>query len=143
MEALHTLFGPRTPGRQAALDARDGLLADTGFAALDALAPIRQQLGDDGLFDKLIAYQDWENAAKTSNAPERKNREHRRRQKRHYRVRSFRTLVCLLDGIAMRPGCQRGVVRLRRRTASPPTLEVARAPPQPPAVQPMEVRHAA
>jgi len=144
VEALHALFGPRTQGRQAALDVRDVLLADEDFAAIEALAPILKQLTDDGLFDKLIAYQDWENAAKTSNAPERKNREHRRRQKRHYRVRSFRTLVCLLDGIAMRPGCQRGVVRLRRRVTSQPDVEeLARAPPQQPAEPSTEVRHAA
>lgn len=144
VEGLHGLFGPRTQGRQAAQAAREALLADEGFAAIAALAPIRKQLSDDGLFEKLVAYQDFENAAKTSNAPERKNREHRRRQKRHYRVRSFRTLVCLLDGIAMRPGVQRGVVRLRRRVAAPPAHQVAaRAPPQRPDELSREVSHAA
>ncbi len=144
VEALHQLFGPRTIGRQAALDTRAALLTDAGFTAITALAPIRKQLANDGLFDKLIAYQDWENAAKTSNAPERKNREHRRRQKRHYRVRSFQTLVSLLDGIAMRPGLHRGVVRLRRRVADPaaPTV-AARAPPARPVKPPTEVHHAA
>ena len=141
--ALHELFGPCTQGRQAALAARDALLADAGFAAIEALRPIRKQLADDGLFEKLVAYQDFENAAKTSNAPERKNREHRRRQKRHYRVRSLRTLVCLLDGIAMRPSVQRGVVRLRYRAADPPAEVAAQAPPERPAEQPTEVRHAA
>ena len=144
MEALHQLFGPRTSGHQAALDTRAALLADQGFTAIAALAPIRKQLAENGLFDKLIAYQDWENAAKTSNAPERKNREHRRRQKRHDRVRSFRTLVSLLDGIAMRTGLHRGVVRLRRRVADPAALAVAaRAPPERSAEPPTEVHHAA
>jgi transposase-like protein len=143
VSALHRLFGPRTQGRQATLEARDAVLADAGFAAIDALAPVLKQLGDDGLFEKLVAYQDFENAAKTSNAPERKNREHRRRQKRHYRVRSLETLIALLNGIAMRPGLHRGVVRLVRRAAPPPSAVAPRAPPQQSAPSSTEVSRAA
>ena len=45
---------------------------------------------------------DFENAEKTSNHAERENREFRKRQKSHYRIRSLWSIFALLDLLAVR-----------------------------------------
>ena len=54
-----------------------------------------RRLADDDLFRRLTAYLDFENAEKTSNHVERENREFRKRQKSHYRLRSLESICAL------------------------------------------------
>lgn len=117
---LHELFGPTTTTHELAEERRSALVDDPAFAALAGLALPLKRLRDDDLFARLTRYLDFENADKTSNHPERENREFRRRQKSHYRLRSIVSICALLDLLLVRKPIPAEPRRLRRR--EPPAV---------------------
>lgn len=117
---LHELFGPTTTTHELAEERRSAILDDPDFTELAGLALPLKRLRDDGLFARLTRYLDFENADKTSNHPERENREFRRRQKSHYRLRSIVSICALLDLLLVRKPIPAEPRRLRRR--EPPAL---------------------
>lgn len=122
VEALHELFGPSTDTPELAEQRRQAILGDAAFVDCEGLAKVMKRLADDDLFERLTRHLDFENAEKTSNHVERENREFRRRQKTHYRIRSLESLCALLDLLATRrpqpePDRRR---RLRRRRPTDP-----------------------
>ncbi|MCP3987185.1 MAG: hypothetical protein GY723_22590, partial [bacterium] len=87
-------------------------------------------LANDNLFMRLTRYLDFENADKTSNHPERENREFRKRQRSHYRLRSLRSLCAFLDLLLVRrdpPEQPRRLRKARHRPVDLSTEEVAAA----------------
>ena len=117
---LHELFGPTTTTHELAEERRRAILDDSDFADLAGLALPLKRLRDDDLFARLTRYLDFENADKTSNHPERENREFRRRQKSHYRLRSIVSICALLDLLLVRKTIPAEPQRLRRR--EPPAV---------------------
>jgi hypothetical protein len=99
---VHELFGPTTDSHDLAEERRQAILNDAEFRALEALAKPLARFGDDDLFARLTRYLDFENADKTSNHVERENRELRKRQKTHYRMRSRRSLCALAELLSVR-----------------------------------------
>ena len=99
---LHELFGPTTDSQELAEQRRQALLNDPEFLGLSALSKPLERLRDDDLFERLTRYLDFENADKTSNHVERENREFRKRQKGHYRMRSRASIRALLDLLHVR-----------------------------------------
>ena len=63
----------------------------------------------------MTRYIDFENADKTSNHVERENREFRKRQKSHYRMRSRASLRALLELLTARRPVPPEPVRLRSK----------------------------
>lgn len=120
---LHELFGPTTDSRELAEQRRQAILADEEFAALPSLPRTLDRLRDDDLFERLTRYLDFENAEKTSNHVERENREFRKRQKGHYRLRSLRSLCALLNLLTVRRPVPAHPVRLVRKTGDTATQE--------------------
>jgi hypothetical protein len=131
--AVYDLFGPDVRDADDARRRRDAILTDPRFDLpfLDrVLAPLR----DENLFNKLIVSLDYENAERTTNHVERQNREYRKRQKSHYRLRTRRSEDALLGQMLLLPrrpprshplGDQR--LRLRQRPPIVVTTEVQRA----------------
>jgi len=117
---FHELFGPTTTTHELAQERRIALIDDPGFTELAGLALPLKRLRDDDLFIRLTRYLDFENADKTSNHPERENRELRRRQKSHYRLRSIVSICSLLDLLLVRRPIPAEPRRLRRR--EPPAV---------------------
>lgn len=126
--ALYELFGPTTVSQEVAERRRQAILSDERFQEHAAIGKVVAHLADDALFTRLTRYLDFENADKTSNHPERENREFRKRQRSHYRLRSVVSMCAFLDLMLVRrdpPGEPR---RLRRRRTTPAeTLEVLAA----------------
>ena len=125
--ALHDLFGPATSAPGEAETKRQVILADGNYAATEAFRPVLARLEDDDLFRRLTVYLDYDNAGKTSNHVERENREFRKRQKSHYRLRSLQSICALLDLLLVRDRPPRPFERLRRRSTEPTGEEVRRA----------------
>jgi len=115
---LHELFGPRTERRAQAQERRQAMLNDEAFKTMAALSRPLERLRDDDLFARLTRYLDFDNADKTSNHVERENREFRNRQKTHYRMRSRRSLVALLDLLSARHIVPPEPRRLRPRASA-------------------------
>jgi len=63
----------------------------------EGIRKIAAKLGEDSFFERLIAPHYYQNAERTSNHVERENREFRKRQKGHFRMRSERSIRGLLD----------------------------------------------
>jgi len=124
VNALHDLFGTTTSAADVAEKKRQDILEDDAFAATDAFRPVLTRLGDDDLFRRLTVYLDYENAEKTSNHVERENREFRKRQKSHYRLRSLESICSLLDLLLVRDRPIRPLERLRRRPTEQTGKEV-------------------
>lgn len=131
--AVFDLFGPNVRDPDDARRRRDAILADPKFR-LAFLEPLLAQLRDEALFSKLIVALDYENAERTTNHVERQNREYRKRQKSHYRLRTRRSERALLDQMLLlkRRAPRRhpvGDQRLRPRQTPPiaPTMEAYRA----------------
>lgn len=124
---LYELFGPDTTSAEAAEGHRQQLLCDPAFHDDTAMAKVLARLADNAQWQRLIRYHDFEGAKKTSNHVERQNREYRRRQRSHYRLRSFRSLWALLNHALMSRPMPTQPVRLTRR--------------RPSEVQPQEVAH--
>jgi hypothetical protein len=115
---LHELFGPSTQSQAQAEQRRQAILDDEAFKATAALSRPLDRLRDDDLFARLTRYLDFDNADKTSNHVERENREFRNRQKTHYRMRSRRSLVALLDLLSARHVVPTEPRRLRPRASA-------------------------
>jgi hypothetical protein len=113
---LHDLFGPTTDSHGLAEERRRAILDDAEFQAFAGLAQSLGRLGDDDLFARLTRYLDFENADKTSNHVERENREFRKRQRTHYRMRSRRSLCALAEFLRVRRPVPAVPTKLRRRT---------------------------
>ena len=83
-----------------------------------------QRLADDDLFERLTRYLDFDFADKTSNHVERENREYRKRQKGHYRLRSRASICALLDLLTVRKPIPTTPRRLRRKAIPAARKEV-------------------
>ncbi len=94
---LHELFGPTTDSHELAEQRRRAILENPEFTKLPSLNKPLGWLRDDELFSRVTRYLDFENADKTSNHVERENREFRKRQKSHYRMRSEQSMRALLE----------------------------------------------
>lgn len=130
VEALYELFGSTTTSHDLAEERRQAILCDGVFADLAKLQPILKDLRNDELFARLTRYLAFENADKTSNHVERENREFRRRQRSHYRLRSIQSLCAFLDLMLVRrpaPEKPRRLRRRERRTEDNPSHEEANA----------------
>ena len=125
--ALHDLFGPATTEPEQAEAKRRAILDDEAFVGEEAFRPVLARLEDDDLFRRLTVYLDYDNAEKTSNHVERENREFRKRQKSHYRLRSLESICALLDLLLVRSRPLRPYERLRRKPTSPTRKAVSRA----------------
>ncbi len=112
---LHELFGPTTDSHELAEQRRRAILDDTDFLALTDLSKALERLRDDDLFTRLTRHLDFENADKTSNHVERENREFRKRQKGHYRMRSRESLRALVALLSVRKPIPGVPIRLKRR----------------------------
>lgn len=99
---LHELFGKTTDSHELAEQRRQAILCDPEFAEIPGVSTCLDYLRDDDLFARLTRYLDFENAEKTSNHVERENREFRKRQKSHYRLRSLWSIFALLDILTVR-----------------------------------------
>ncbi len=121
--AVHVLFGPTTNSHELAEQRRQEILSDAEFNATPGLAKSMERLRDDDLFERLTRYLDYENADKTSNHVERENREFRKRQKGHYRMRSQRSLCALLNLLTVRRPVPGQPVRLIPKVCSTPCEE--------------------
>jgi hypothetical protein len=129
VEAIHGLIGRTTTTHALALERRRVILADPGFRKLAGADVVLRQLADDDLFTRVVRHLDFENADSTSNHAERENREFRKRQGSHYRLRTVVSMVAFLDLMLVRRTPQDQPRRLVRRR--PPvvllTTEVAAA----------------
>ncbi len=126
VEALYELFGPTTDTHDLAGERRRVVVGDATFAELDGLEPVLKDLRNDQLFARLTRYLAFENADKTSNHVERENRDFRKRQRSHYRLRSIESLCAFLDLLLVRRPAPDEPRRLRRRerpTESNPSHE--------------------
>ncbi len=121
--SVHQLFAPETTDHAQSKQRRQNILLCSEFNDLPGLEKSLKRLRDDDLFTRLTRYLDFENADKTSNHPERENRIFRKRQKIHYRLRSLRTLIALLNLLTVRNPMPEQSTRLRRK---PPDHVVAR-----------------
>ena len=115
VEALFELFGPTTTSHELAQERRQAILDDQAFVELSGLEPVLKDLRDDELFARLTRYLSFENADKTSNHVERENREFRRRQRSHYRLRSIESLCAFINLLLVRRPVPTKPQRLRRR----------------------------
>jgi len=123
VEALHDLFGPTTTEPDQAESKRRAILGDEHFQTRDEFGVVLGRLADDDLFRRLTVYLDYENAEKTSNHVERENREFRKRQKSHYRLRSLESICALLDLLMVRDRPYGRVERLRPKRVETSTGE--------------------
>jgi len=121
--SVHQLFAPETADHAQSEQRRQNILLCCEFNDLQGLEKSLKRLRDDDLFTRLTRYLDFENADKTSNHPERENRIFRKRQKIHYRLRSFRSLIALLNLLTVRNPMPEQPTRLRRK---PPDHVVAK-----------------
>ncbi len=113
---LHELFGPTTDSHELAEQRRRNILEDPEFRNVPSLVKPLGWLGDDELFSRLTRYLDFENADKTSNHVERENREFRKRQKGHYRMRSEQSMRALLELLTVRTPVPGVPAKLKRRS---------------------------
>jgi hypothetical protein len=111
--ALQGLFDSGTP--EQAQERRRALLADEVFRALPGAATILSALADNEAFAKFTRYLGYENAERTSNHAERENREFRKRQKAHYKLRTERSMKASLALLTTRHHMPAVAKRLVRR----------------------------
>jgi len=122
---VHELFGPTTDSHALAEERRQAILGDAEFPALEALAKPLARFVDDDLFARLTRYLDFENADKTSNHVERENRELRKRQRVHYRMRSRRSLCALAELLSVRRPIPAVPIRLTGRISNKEEVQAA------------------
>jgi transposase-like protein len=130
VNALHDLFSVATTTTAQVEAKRHAILVDTEFAAASFLSEAMKLLADDDLFHRLTRYLDFDCAEKTSNHVERENREFRKRQKSHYRLRSLASLCSLLDLLTTRrpiTGAPRRIARKKPPCVLEPGKEVKTA----------------
>jgi hypothetical protein len=124
VEAFHQLVGPTTTSHALAEERRQAILNDPGFKALTGTEAVLRQLADNDLFARLTRYLDFENADSTSNHAERENREFRKRQGSHYKLRTRPSMIAFLDLVRVRRPVPEKPTRLIRRLA--PTMAPTR-----------------
>jgi len=130
VNALHDLFSSATTTTEQAQAKRHTILDDAEFTAARFLGEARKLLADDDLFYRLTRYLDFDGAQKTSNHVERENREFRKRQKSHYRLRSLASLCSLLDLLTTRrpiTSAPRRIARKKPPCEVEPAKEVKKA----------------
>jgi hypothetical protein len=130
VNSLHDLFSGATTTTEQAEAKRRAILDDAEFTAAGFLGEARKLLADDDLFHRLTRYLDFDCAEKTSNHVERENREFRKRQKSHYRLRSLASLCSLLDLLTTRrpiTGAPRRIAKNRPPCVVEPGKEVEKA----------------
>jgi len=99
---VYELFGPGVQEPDEARRRRREILANRRFR-LPFLEPLLTALEDDAVFERLIVALQYENAERTTNHVERQNREYRKRQKSHYRLRTRRSEDALLARMLFLP----------------------------------------
>jgi Transposase len=112
---LHELFGPTIDSHELSEKRRKAILEDGEFLSTPSLAKPMRSLRNDQLFSRLTRYLDFENADKTSNHVERENREFRKRQKGHYRMRCEQSLRALLELLTTRRPIPTLPIRLKQK----------------------------
>jgi hypothetical protein len=127
VEAIHLLVGKTTTTHELAAARRQAILADASFQALPGASTVLRQLADDDLFARLTRHLDFENADPTSNHAERENREFRKRQGSHYRLRSVVSMCAFLDLMLVRRPKPDQPRRLVRRARVEPQAQEVRA----------------
>ncbi|MFH1466512.1 MAG: hypothetical protein ABIO70_19160 [Pseudomonadota bacterium] len=115
VNALHDLFSGTTTTTEQAQAKRRAILDDAQFVTAAFLDAAMKLLADDDLFHRLTRYLDFDCAEKTSNHVERENREFRKRQKSHYRLRSLASLCSLLDLLTTRRPITTAPRRINRK----------------------------
>jgi hypothetical protein len=115
VEAFHELVGPTTTTHALAEERRQAILSDAGFKALGGTESVLGQLADNDLFGRLTRYLDFENADSTSNHAERENREFRKRQVSHYKLRTRPSMIAFLGLMTVRRPAPETPRRLIRR----------------------------
>lgn len=127
VQQLHQLFGPTTDSHELAEQRRREILDDPEFPKLPKASLGLDRLRADDLFARLTKYLDFENAEKTSNHVERENREYRKRQKGHYRLRSRSSICALLNLLMVRKPVPSQPVKLKPKPVAPAGQEVSAA----------------
>jgi hypothetical protein len=113
--SLYNVFGVGSTTYDVAKNRRDAIINDVVFQSCPGLEKSLKKLSNPKLFSKLTRYLGFDNARKTSNHVERENRDFRKRQRSHYRLRSLRSLVAFLDLMLVRRSPPTTPLRLRRR----------------------------
>jgi len=127
VQQLHQLFGPTTDSHELAEQRRAAILEDAELVQLLEVSRCLDRLRDADLFARLTRYLDFENAEKTSNHVERENREYRKRQKGHYRLRSRSSICALLNLLTVRKPVPSQPVKLKPKPAAAVTGQEVRA----------------
>ncbi len=125
--SVYEVFGADVETAAEARCRRDALLSDAKLQALPGLSALWKRLLHAELWVRLTRYLGFENAKKTSNHVERRNRTYRKIQKWSYRYRSWASLCALQDLSATRDGYPAKPVRLRRRPRASSEEEVRQA----------------
>jgi len=111
--ALHELCHATTHDDAAAR--RSALLREAEFQEVPGAVRILGALDDDRAFQRLFRHLDFENAERTSNHAERENREFRKRQKSHYKLRTRRSMRAFVHLMTTRTAPAVEPRRLMRR----------------------------
>lgn len=98
---------------------RQSFLAKAEYQSCPILASARAILADQAKFDKVALFLHYANLNSTSNDVERDNRDFRKRQKTHYRLRAEQSIEALLARQQVRAGPPTTAERLRRRFGNP------------------------
>jgi transposase len=114
MEEWYALLGD-DPAPRTARKRRDRFVDTWSDSRHDGIRKIAAKLATDSFFERLIAPHYYQNADRTSNHVERENREFRKRQKGHYRMRSERSIRGLLDTQLTRTPAPSSSEKLRYR----------------------------
>ena len=93
--AILSIFGSSTT-LQEAEEKRLAICSSSLFQSKEVFSKALKKLEDKELFEKLTAYLQFENAVKTTNHVEGKNRSYRQRQKVRYRFRCESSIHALL-----------------------------------------------
>jgi hypothetical protein len=94
---------------------RDAFAAKWRDSPYQKMAKLAQKLTQDEFFEKLVVPFFYANAESTTNHVERDNREYRKRQKTHYRMRSERSIRALRQRQLVRHAPRGSPVHLRER----------------------------
>ena len=86
----------RSISKRDALNRRDWILSRPEYAALPNMNPVLKRL-QSKRFMQTLTYWDYENLPRTSNHVEQANRRFRKRQKSHYRNRSYEAIIHMIE----------------------------------------------
>ena len=113
--ALYELFNPTTDSQDLAEERHQAILDNEEFLAASGRDKTLDKLRDEQLLAKPTRYLGYDDADKTSNHVERENRDFRKRQRSHYRLRSLYSLCVFLDLLLVRRTPPTEPKQLRRR----------------------------